>query len=395
MEAIICGISAWQYHRVPPLVRDVEIDVARAIAPAPAGLAMPPGIIAGRSDARAVERLVRSRILTDLKGLSLPIHLMVPDSSGMHETRLVHSHRIPKRLPREHLVDLGNGLFVLSPELTVMLQGTGASKVKVAKMMFEACGLFSLLPSNDRIDLVASDLVSQGVLVRESFGADSIFGYSDDAGRPLGFLDWEGNPLGWTPAFDRLGRLTDLWKRPPLTSVEELICLLSELGGLRGLGVARTAVKMVRNGAASPEEARCCMLLCSGARHGGEAFGSPDLNRQIQLSPEAQALSGLGFCVGDLVWKERRRILEVQSKGFHADAQGFEVTTGRRAGLESMGYELLEVTPHQMAHLELLDAMLPSFSSRLGFKLRKRTAAFLARRNALHAELYGSPYDEC
>lgn len=53
-----------------------------------------------------------------------------------------------------------------------------------------------------------------------------------------------------------------------------------------------------------------------------------------------------------MMWIDSRFIIECQGKAFHADEQGFEVKTGRRSGLEAMGFEVREITDAQMRSLE-------------------------------------------
>lgn len=394
MATIICDISAWQYARTPPLIRDVEVDPAQAVAPPPHGLGFSRRELRERANASEAERLVRSRILTDLKGLTLPVHVMVDASAcTMHATRFVLPHRVPKGVGLADCIPLGNDLYVLSPELTLLCQGAGRGEIALAKMMYEACGLFSLFPAGKVGSYVLASMQSQGLL--RSMPSSGVYGYCDGTGRPLGSCDAWGNEIGWVPSIDRSGRVTNLWKRPPLTSVERLHDVAARLGGVRGLSVARRALGLVRNGAASPAEVYCCLLLLSGVWAGGESWGDPDLNRQIFFTPQAQALAGTAFCVGDIVWPDRKRILEVQSELWHADREGFYIKTGRTPALGSMGYEVMEITYRQMADLEQFDAILPFLADHLGFGLQKRTVPFLKRRSKLHAQLFGAPYDCC
>lgn len=62
---------------------------------------------------------------------------------------------------------------------------------------------------------------------------------------------------------------------------------------------------------------------------------------------------------------------------------------GRRAGLEALGFEVREITDAQVRNLEIWDAMLEGFSRALDMPLRKRTPAFLRRRDELRGELFG------
>lgn len=394
MTIIICGASAWQYHRTPPLLRDAELDPKRIRASAIDDLDLALRSKALRANASETERLIGGRLLHDLKGLTLPVHVMVDSPSpSLRRTRLVAPHRMPSCLSGTALQDLGNGLKILPPTLSVLIRPDVTSPIRRALIMFEACGIFSLTPHTSPLELTAHELTLHGSLCREQFAHSGVFGYSDELGRPLGEVDPLGLRRSWTPAFDRMGNLTDLWLRPPLTNVEELEALLPSLRGIRGIKEAARGLEITRNGASSPAEVFCALMLCSGTWAGGESWGSPDLNRRIALSPEAQALAHRSFCIADILWPESSSILEVEGREYHADRQGFRIATGRRAALESMGYNLAEITYEQMANLELFDAVLPSLGKRLGFEPRTRTEAFLKRRNRLHSELFSKPYE--
>lgn len=348
-----------------------------------------------RSNAREAERLVLARLGTDLKGLSFPIHVMIEPDAGKHPSPLIRPHQIPRGISKNRLVPLGNDLFVLTPELTVLLHQQAKTKLQVAKMMFEACGLFSIVPSTPRVRFVIRELTSHGILTPGRISTSRLSALYDARGRRLGFFDDEGEPLEWAPFFDRFGQLTDLWKRPPLTSVEHILATLDDPGisGARGVARARAALKMVRDGAASPAEVQAMILLCSRIWDGGEAWGDPLLNMRIDFDVTQRLLANQSYCVADALWRDMNSVLEINGESAHADRWGFREHSGRTAALENAGYSVKEITPSQMANLEMFDAILPSLADALGFSLQKRTPAFLMRRDALHRELFGEPYD--
>lgn len=387
---ILSGISAWQYHETPPLLREVELTPELMHSVDPQCKEIPSQRT--RSNARLAERLIQGRLLTDLKGLSTPVHVMSDSTCGMHDSPLVRMHRIPKGFPTSRAIHIGNGLHVLSPELAACMSYSPRRIVEAAKLLFEACGIFCLPPATERMRIALRLLADHGALKKTNFDGHGIYGYADADGRRLSHLGADGSEPHWIPCFDRHGELTDLWKRPAHTNSEEIALALEEVAGMRGFAMARRALQFVHDGSASPAEVRAVMLLCSGRGLGGESWGRPCLNRRIDLTPEARLVAGTSYCIADILWPERMGILEVQGKAFHADERGFAIASGRRPALESMGYEAPEITHMQMKDLELFDAMLPALAKRLGFCLEKRTPAFLRRRNRLHDELFGRPY---
>lgn len=389
----LCGISAWQYLRTPPALRDEWMDAAALAALLPERSADRIALKSLRTNAREADRLVHGRLLGDLKGVSLPVHVLVDPKDSVHKSSLTIPHRISGELPRGALEDIGGGLSVLRPEYAIALPYRPANAIQIAKMIFEACGIFSILPSNDRLDIALKDLTTRGIITRDSAGGGQLYGFSDERGIPLASFGKDGESLPWTPTFDRRGRLTDLWKRPPLTDVASVSAAAKKLTRTRGLPDVMRALGVAKDGAASPAEVQAVLLLCSGPWFGGESFGSPDLNRRIIYTSEAAALAQRSFAIADLVWPDKKLDFEVQGEAFHADEQGFVVATGRTPALESMGYTVKEITPRQMADLELFDTMLPALAKAGGFGLRERTAAFLRQRGILHDALFGEAYD--
>ena len=391
---VLFDVSAWEYLRTPPQVASVDLVHDGAAATLPECRFLLNASSRLRANARVAEAAVCERLLTDLKGLSLPVHVICDESCGEYKTKLVHVHRVPKGFSSAHAESIGGGLCVPTPEAAICFQGQLRSAPSLAKMIFEACGLFSLCPQNERTRLAVGRLESAGLVSRGCVPANKrLYAYHAEDGRPLGFLDDEGEPLPWEPCHDRTGRITELWKRPPLTSVEHLAVAVSQLRGVRYLDVVARALKMSRDGAASPAEVQANMLVCLAARYGGEAWGNPKLNMRVPYTEKAKRLASREYAVADCLWPETKDILEVNGEGFHADAGGFRVETGRRPALESMGYTVLEVTPAQMRDLETLETMLENFSSQTGRALRKRTAHFLAAREELHRELFMRPYE--
>lgn len=396
---VICDISALQYWNTPPLFKSVGADLSGAVMRAPAETGLPSWLFARRRDAREAIRVIQGRLLNDLVGVSAPIHAMTDDSLDSHASRLLIPHRIPPWLAEEHLVYLGAGLHVLTPEATLCslrprrsARGLGEA-ARLAKMMFEAAGIFVIPPDNERTRLVVTGLAREGLLAPETYRGLGIYGFSDASGRPFGDRDEYGEIRHWVPSFDRLGAYAGMWKRPPLTSAEAMLVTLDALGaGERS--ARRSALSVVLDGAASPNEVRAVMMLCAPRRFGGEGWEAPSLNRQVIFSEEAAALAHAPHCFADGLWEGRKKVLEVLGEAFHADGRGFRLVSGRTAALESMGYTVAELIDEQLRRLELFDALLPSLAAKLGFGLAERTPAFLRRREALHHELFGFPFSD-
>ena len=391
MDAIICDISAWEYWRTPPVLRDVEIPQDIALAGPPDGLDL--GWAAGktRANARHIEEQVRQRLLTDLKGISVPVHVMLPNALR-YSSDLIKAHRIPKGLPKHCAVDIGGGLGVVSASLLLSAPFCNVDRVQLALAMFEACGIYATSPDNSRMRFVLRMLKNNGELEENGMlnPASVICEYYDANGRRSTFLDSAGEDIPWSLCMPNSGAGSNLWKRPPLTTVDELSTLASEFKGIPGCRSVEQALELAMDGSASPLESKIALFLTANRRFGGEGWPKPKLNHRINFDKAAQRLSGQRFCVADQLYTETKGVLEVEGEAYHSADLTFKRETGRAAALESMGYHVVSFTNDQVADLKNFDAIIGRRAEVLGLPLANRTAAFLKRRNALHTQIFGS-----
>lgn len=82
MDAIICDISAWEYWRTPPALRDVEIPIDIARTKKTDGLGLEWLSEIPRLNIRPLDASIRERLLTDLKGVTKPCTSCFPNPRG-------------------------------------------------------------------------------------------------------------------------------------------------------------------------------------------------------------------------------------------------------------------------------------------------------------------------
>lgn len=387
-HVILCDLSAWQYHRTPPAVRAIDIPVEIARSPEPLGLAMRKHELSVRSSSRSCLSSITERLLTDLKGVSLPVHVLVDGASNRTKSEHFVFHRRPDLLPDNAIQDIGGGVGVLTPPFTLALQNQNRGLITVLRAMCEACGIYAIHQETNRTRYVLNTALSEGMLSPgKSRSSRGISAYSDENGKPSSFLGRFNNQLPWVPSFDRFNRLTNLWKRPPLTSTEEIIHAADLIAGTRGTKLSRKAASLAFNGAGSPLETQVALALCLSARYGGEGFPMPSFNRKVSFSADAQTLSKMKCAVADMLWEESHVILEVNGLAYHADRQGFVLSSNRRAALESMGYTVLEIDYEQFSKLEQFDVIVSTFSKALEVRPPNRSARFISQQEKLHANL--------
>lgn len=377
---IICGISAWQLHATAPAIRDLsnwEEGPARLVRREATRL---------RSNANEGIDAVAMRLDTDLKGVSTPVHLMGDHLGSSRKSALVVPHRRFEDLRPGDVMPLGNDLYVLSIERTLLDLARSESFAQTVLRCLEACGIYAVSAETDRSRATVADYLQAYAAALSKPGP--ITAYSGDDGRSLPLGDAWSDAAAWSPCIDRRGSFDGMWKRPPLTSCEKLALYCTQKSGVPGIKMLSRAVQSVQDGSGSPLESQFYLFYALSARLGGEGWPRPSLNQRITFSDPARRVAGQRSCVADILFPGQRGVIEVLGKRFHADEMGFEERNGRTAGLEAMGYRVVEVTHQHMARLEGLDLRLTSIARQLGLPQAKRTAAFIKRRHELFLEVF-------
>lgn len=113
---ILHGDSAWAWYRTPPAVREIEIDDDAARQLSIIEPEIKSSLAAARHTFGEALETVQHRVLFDLKGVPLPVHILISDEQACrHRSKLVQAHlqiwKIPPLLRPEELVALENIAF--------------------------------------------------------------------------------------------------------------------------------------------------------------------------------------------------------------------------------------------------------------------------------------------
>ncbi len=391
---VISGNSAFAWWRTPPIIRDTALPAdALKITPTLSQELKSLLLRPSRQNEGAVTEPLRSRILSDLKGIPLPIEVCTDEFKRHKPTPLYTVRHANVETLKPYLVNLGGGLYVANPELAIVQMMNRVSDIEALSMLYEATGIYAIFKPTPLVS-IAIDLIERelGTACWEAASKNRISAYWDECGSRCPMPASEDDTAGWTPCLNRTGTMTTLWKRPPITTHERFELEIARMKYLGGLKRARRLAPFIVEGAGSPLETNMVMIICLPPELGGEGWRIPYLNRRIALSPSAQLLSGSSFCVGDQVWPDSKLVLEENGKEYHADRDGFAEHSGRRAALESMGYIVQEITYAQMSHYEQLEAILLSIATQFGFSLQPRTPAFIRKRKGLLSLLFPPRY---
>ncbi len=341
---IICDGSALDWWRTPEDVRMRQVteeDLARLPED---GRLRDCCTIPLRRNANEAVRAVHARLLGDLKGVNVPVQAICRPGERDTLSHILYARRSYREIPARYLHDIGGGLAVTAPALTVLRYANNLSLLESIELMYEFAGTYGAWWPT-----------------RRARAAQFLLAEDARAQPPR-------------PALEE----PEVYERPPLLTIGELEQAVADFPGMCGVAMTRRAVPYARAGAASPFQARLDMLLTLPVRVGSLAWPRPELNAAIELDPEAQALARGERCRGDYVWPERRVALLVRAPD---DGEGaarpaamgeFAAQSGRARAIEAMGYTVFEAAPEQMADGDALEALLSKMALALQAPLPAR-----------------------
>ena len=259
------------------------------------------------------------------------LDILVPSAGGRHACSDVRMHLCTRALPEESFRVLASGLLVASPELCFL-------------QMCDVCG-------------------SLGRMVELGFELCGSYAFGVDGGTLAG-------------------------SRPPLTSVARIAEYLERCPGARGRSKARSALRWVMNGSASPMETLLAMELGMPKRLGGRGFPPFALNQRLELPDEhLRRFARRSFVYVDLLFESADLCLEFDSYEHHADREEYDSTQARANALRSLGLRVNSVTYGQVNTLGRFDDLVWNLETQLGLRHRPCEKATRAHQRALHGLL--------
>lgn len=257
----------------------------------------------------------------------LPIHVLVDSRNTCRRSDIITSHAWQGSIPRNAILDTGEGFYVCCPEMTLVLMGQTLEKVKLIKLGYEFCGTYNLAPET-------------------SFQCE------------------------------------------PLTSVRKLKSFIDRAEGMYGRKNASAAMRYIEDNSASIRETHLVLLLCLPYSLGGYGFEFPKLNYRIELDDKTAALAGKSYYNCDLYWPSYKFAAEYDSDQHHG---GFDKLTRdaiRRLMLEKKGIKVITVTNNQLKSKFEFEGAVEIIASHLGRRLRYKDPEFSDRCYSLREKLF-------
>lgn len=189
---------------------------------------------------------------------------------------------------------------------------------------------------------------------------------------------------GWYSHYPKSDR--NIWKRPPLTNVASILRYLNLSDRTFGSAKARRALKYVCDDSYSPMETVVAMRLVLPRCKGGCGLPSPQMNAPIDLGSAAES-EGRGHFKCDLLWRQRKVVVEYDSDEHHSSVESLNRDSLRRASLKALGFEVLSVTRDQVYDEEKWDVTIKALCLMLGRNSKITMKGYGAKRVRLTRRL--------
>ena len=343
----LCDITALRYHRMPPVVHEVideRLDQA-----------LGPGNWSFESAA-------------ELLGLPhQPVHLLCSNQAARRHTVHQKTQLITAALPFGSKREFGAYSSVASPALTLFTLATHLSVVQLSMLMHEFCGSFSIYKPTEQERAYLQELCRQ------------------EAYREYG---------GWKPVLDASGKITDLWQRPAISNIAELEELADKLAGAKGRQTFIQALRLTKEGAASPFEARAGIRLSAPRRLGGEGLSDLTFNERVKLTDQAQLVAGQATAFIDIVLRnptsEDEVGIECQSKLIHDNEEKGAADANRITALQSMGHTIVQLSYKNLEDHDAFESVLSFIFEKLKISRIPKSPSLLRKERQLCYELFAN-----
>lgn len=341
----LCDISALRYHRMPPVLHEV-IDECLDHALGPGNWSL--------------------ESVAELLGLPhQPIHLLCSDQAARRHTVHQKTQLISAALPFGSRWEFGAYSSVTSPALTLFTLASHLSAIQLAMLMHEFCGNFSVYRLTKQERKYLQELCCQ---------------------------EASGEYGGWKPVLDANGKITDLWQRPAISNITELEELANDLTRAKGRTTFIQALRLTREGAASPFEARTGIRLGAPRRLGGEGLSDLTYNERVELTHQAQLVAGQATAYIDIVLRNPvsgdEVGIECQSKLIHNREEKAVADANRITALQSMGHTIVQLSYKNLEDQAAFESVLSFIFQKLRIDRIPKSPSLLKKERQLCYELF-------
>lgn len=320
MRLILCGQTA--------------LNICNHLAASPTRLATPCRI---RSLAECVSavRDVRKFNLSEIESatgpeaLCRPWHIMVSGNNDRSRTKGLERHMWSGPIPDGAFYRIGEGVYISSPEFSIVLLSAQLSLIDIVLLCCESCGRYVRDPSH-----------------------------------PKGF-----------------------YKRPAITNRAKIKSFIEKLKGAKGVKKLRRALKYAFDNSYSPMETAISLLASMPVRMGGYGLPKPELNVRVNFTSEIAHMAGKPYVKYDLYFRGKRVVVEYNSDDEHTGAERISSDSRRNNAIGYLGEHVMTITWDEVKRASSCDDAMKQLSALLDRKLAEPSDSALAKRRHLRATL--------
>lgn len=329
MDRYFSGITALRYLRTPPQV-----------------LALYPPLAEPYQDSNHM-KLASSPLIEDI--LHTPLDCTVFHANKRRSSKYYRYHLSNTDLPFGCFRPCNHGCYVASPPYALLTSAAFLTETQLLMLAFEFCGTYSVYSPRTRTEKLLQDAYAKRAI----------------------------NPTdGWNRVCSATGKASNLWKREPLTTPDELLAFCTEARGLAGAKRLRRVASLVTGVCASPFEAQASILLGLPRRLGGQGYHFNN-NHRIELTTSAQAIYPHTCCYADIFFEatdEHPALdIECQGRSVHDNEAASISDSNRIAALQSMGIEVIPLTFGQFYDADRFCAILDLIATKLDTSIKPKT----------------------
>ena len=205
-----------------------------------------------------------------------------------------------KPLPRSSIYEIGEGISVISPELTLVRIAPRLTRLELVRAANDLCSCYCH-SYYDHTSLVPHD--------------------------------------------------------EPATSIKRIAAFTDSLSGVKGARPVRQVLAWTIENTASPRETTMAAGLVLPTKLGGQGLPHFEANLRIDLIDEVRATTTRSYLVGDAVWEDPGIVLEYNSDKYHMAFEEKLLDLEKITALQTMGMLVLPITTRQFNNYDALHAV--------------------------------------
>lgn len=167
-----------------------------------------------------------------------------------------------------------------------------------------------------------------------------------------------------------------LERKEPLTSKAKLAAYLDKCSWRKGIVLARKALAHIEDGARSPMEVSCALLLCRNRRIGSIGLPFGEINCTVETEDGPREV--------DRVWRQFGLGYEYQGREYHT-TETRRQEDRRRNALLGIGITIVNIWYEDVAQPRAFDNLSKTLAKRMGKRLRIRDDSFAWRQQVLRS----------